>query len=61
MTTGDLRDDTLHRLAGAVADAAPVDWEAECRDHPQLASTLIALRRIEALSSGFRAAAAADP
>ena len=47
--------DILRRLAGAVADATPVDWEMECRDHPDLAAMLERLRRIESLAFAFRA------
>jgi serine/threonine protein kinase len=44
----------LLRLAEAVADGKPVDWESETTNHAELASRLRGLRLVESISSGHR-------
>jgi len=46
----------LLRLARAVADGIPVDWQAELVSHPALASHLDRLRSLEALAAAHRGA-----
>lgn len=49
----------LGRVAAAITDEIAVDWTAERRDHPELASELDGLRLLERIGSVFRAPATA--
>jgi hypothetical protein len=49
-------DRALERTAGAVADATPLDWEAEAAEHPELRGALAGLRAIERLARAHRQA-----
>jgi eukaryotic-like serine/threonine-protein kinase len=52
MSSGD--DNSLSRLAEAITDEVVVDWEAEAREHPDLAGRLPSLRLLARIASVFR-------
>ena len=61
MTLDHEKDETLRRLAKAISDATPVNWETESRDHPAIASNLKGLRLIESVAEVHRATTGTDP
>lgn len=48
------QEGVMLRLARAIADGFPVDWQAELLSHPALASHLERLRSLEALAAAHR-------
>jgi serine/threonine-protein kinase len=60
MTLDDEKAKTLRRLAKAICDATPVNWDAESHDHPAIASSVKALRLIESVAEVHRADTGTD-
>jgi hypothetical protein len=51
------KEAVLLRLARAIADGIPVDWQAELVIHPALASHLERLKSLEAMAVAHRGGA----